>query len=498
MAQRAYLAIDLGASSGRHVAGLFDGQRLELDEIHRFDNGPTPAAGHLYWDVLALWSHTVEGLRAAAASKHAGQIASVGVDTWGVDFALLGRGDELLANPVHYRDARTDGLLERAFEIVPRDRIFDETGLQFMQFNTLYQLWAMQLAGSSVLDSAERLLMMPDLFHWLLTGQKSNEQTNATTTQFFNPQTNAWSRDLLEQFEIPDRILADVVPPGTMLGPLTSQVAETTGSKAYQRGATGHARHGQRRGGRASRQSAGRAAQLVLHQLGHVVVDGRGSAAAGDQRRMPAAELYQRGRRRRHHAFAQEHCRIVARAGMPTRVAATGLRSQLGRSESSGNGRQAAGVHHRSGRRVVSGAGRHAGGHSRLLSADRPNDPGGQRSDYSLCAGEFGAALSDGALVAGATGRRPDRDDSRRGRWRHNRQLCQATADACQRRVLAGPVEATAIGNVMVQAIAAGDIGSIAEARQIVRASFALECYEPRNATGWEEAFGRFRKILSR
>ncbi len=229
MAQRAYLAIDLGASSGRHVAGLFDGQRLELTEIHRFENGPTAAAGRLYWDVLALWSHIVDGLRAAAATEHAGQIASVGVDTWGVDFALLGRGDELLANPIHYRDARTDGLLERAFQVVPRDRIFDETGLQFMQFNTLYQLWAMQLAGSSVLDAAERMLMMPDLFHWLLTGQKSNEQTNATTTQFFNPQTNAWSRDLLEQFEIPDRMLADVVSPGTMLGPLTSQVAAATG-----------------------------------------------------------------------------------------------------------------------------------------------------------------------------------------------------------------------------------------------------------------------------
>ena len=153
MAQRAYLAIDMGASSGRHVAGLFDGRQLRLSEIYRFDNGPVAAAGHLYWDLLGQWSHVVAGLR-AAATAHPGQITSVGVDTWGVDFALLGPGDELLGNPVHYRDPRTDGLLERAFALVPRETIFEQTGLQFMQFNTLYQLWAMRLANSPLLDCA--------------------------------------------------------------------------------------------------------------------------------------------------------------------------------------------------------------------------------------------------------------------------------------------------------------------------------------------------------
>ena len=157
MTQRAYLAIDIGASSGRHVAGLFDGRRLELAEAYRFENGPIAAAGHLYWDLLAQWQNIVRGLRAAAGSGW--EITSVGVDTWGVDFGLLGRGDELLGNPVAYRDARTDGLLEAAFAIVPRDQVFARTGLQFMQFNTLYQLWAMRRAGSPLLDVAESLLM---------------------------------------------------------------------------------------------------------------------------------------------------------------------------------------------------------------------------------------------------------------------------------------------------------------------------------------------------
>ena len=167
------------------MAGLFDGQRLELEEVHRFENGPVVAAGRLHWDLLRQWENVQHGLRAAAA-RYGDRIRSVGVDTWGVDFGLLGRGDELLGNPYHYRDARTDGLVERAMEIVPREEIFAQSGLQFMRFNTLFQLLAMQLAKSPLLDVAESLLMMPDLFHWLLTGVKANEFTNATTTQFFN------------------------------------------------------------------------------------------------------------------------------------------------------------------------------------------------------------------------------------------------------------------------------------------------------------------------
>ena len=140
-------------------------------------------------------------------SKCGNSIASVGVDTWGVDFGLLGRGDELLGNPYHYRDSRTNGMMDKAFGIVSRDEIFRHTGLQFMQFNTLYQLLAMKLAGSPLLDVAESLLMMPDLFHWLLTGVKCNEMTDASTSQFYDPVTGDWATELLDQFSLPTRIL---------------------------------------------------------------------------------------------------------------------------------------------------------------------------------------------------------------------------------------------------------------------------------------------------
>ena len=233
MAEKAYLAVDMGASSGRHVLGLFDGRTLRLEEVYRFENGPVEVAGSLYWDLLGQWSQVRQGLR-AAGGKTNGKIVSVGVDTWGVDFGLLGRGDELLGNPYHYRDSRTNGMMEKAFAIVPREEIFRHTGLQFMQFNTLYQLLAMKLGGSPLLDVAETLLMMPDLFHWLLTGVKCNEMTEASTSQFYNPVKGDWAWPLLEKFGLPTQILGRIAQPGTTLGPLRANLAAETGLSAMQ------------------------------------------------------------------------------------------------------------------------------------------------------------------------------------------------------------------------------------------------------------------------
>ncbi|HJT32141.1 MAG TPA: FGGY family carbohydrate kinase, partial [Pirellulales bacterium] len=194
MSEQVYVAADLGASGGRVVAGAFDGRRLRLEELHRFENRAVAAAGGLFWNVLTLWSNVCDGLR-IAGSRY-GAVQSVGVDTWGVDFGLLGRGDVLLENPRSYRDPRSEGMLERVLELVSREEIFAQTGLQFMPINTLYQLFSLRMNRPSLLDVAESLLLMPDLFHWLLTGVKSNEFTNATTTQFFNSMRGAWAREL--------------------------------------------------------------------------------------------------------------------------------------------------------------------------------------------------------------------------------------------------------------------------------------------------------------
>ena len=207
--------------------GRFDGERLSLEEAHRFPNGPTQLLDSLHWDALKLFSEMKDGL-GKAATELEGEIAAVGVDTWGVDFGLLDKRGELIGNPYHYRDSRTDGMMEKAFSIVGREEIFRHTGLQFMQLNTLYQLLAMKHENPALLDLAESFLMIPDLFHWLLTGNKANEFTNASTTQFCNAMTQTWSTDLLHRFDIPTHMLGEIVHPGTDLGALRATVADAT------------------------------------------------------------------------------------------------------------------------------------------------------------------------------------------------------------------------------------------------------------------------------
>lgn len=206
------LATDLGAESGRTVVGSFDGERLILEEVHRFRNQPVEVAGTLHWDVLRLYAEMLDGIRAA------GRVASVGIDTWGVDFGLLDRSGHLLGNPVHYRDRRTEGMLDGAFSRVPRAEIYARTGIQFLPINTLYQLLALVVAGDPQLVSAYRLLTMPALLAYWLTGAAADEFTDATTTQCFDPRAGAWAGDLLERLAIPSRIFGEVVPPGTDLG----------------------------------------------------------------------------------------------------------------------------------------------------------------------------------------------------------------------------------------------------------------------------------------
>ena len=228
MAKRCYLAVDLGAETGRVVAGLLDGDRLHLDEIHRFANGPVRAGDTLYWDVLGIWREIQRGL-GMAGERFGREITSIGVDAWGVDFALLTADNQLAGNPVHYRDSRTGGMLEEALRSVSREEIFATTGVQFMRINTLYQLLSMARARSPLLTAATTFLMIPDLFHWLLTGRKAVEFTNATTTQFFDSSAGIWAVELLEKLGIPTDFLPEVLPPGTSLGPLAKHVADEVG-----------------------------------------------------------------------------------------------------------------------------------------------------------------------------------------------------------------------------------------------------------------------------
>src|SRR5437763_2137691 len=206
------LAFDLGAESGRGVLGLFDGSRLDLEVVHRFPNGAVRTLDTLHWDVLRLYGEMLAALRKCAAEH--GPPDALGVDTWGVDFALLGRGGTLLGNPRHYRDPHTEGVMEAAFEKVPRADLYRRTGLQFMRFNTLFQLLALQRDRSPLLDAAETMLLIPDLFHFFFTGIKANEYTNASTSQMIDPATRNWAYGLVQAFGLSTRLLGSLVQPG--------------------------------------------------------------------------------------------------------------------------------------------------------------------------------------------------------------------------------------------------------------------------------------------
>lgn len=228
MSQKVYLAVDLGAESGRIIAGLWNGRRIKIEEVHRFPNGGVYLGDTFRWDILRLWGEIQIGL-ALAGGKYGKQIVSVGADTWGVDFVLLNKQDEILGLPYHYRDARTRGACERTFRKVSRAEIFAQTGLQFMELNSLYQLLAWQKHSASILAAADTLLFMPDFLHWAMCGAKRAEFTIASTSQFLHPLKRDWSIPLLKKLGLPTHFLPQIVPPGTMLGKLRNSLADRTG-----------------------------------------------------------------------------------------------------------------------------------------------------------------------------------------------------------------------------------------------------------------------------
>lgn len=228
MSNQVYLGIDLGAESGRVMAGIWDGGRIALEELHRFPNGGVYVGETLRWDVVKLWAEIQNGLT-VAAKKFGNSIVSIGVDTWGVDFVLLTKNDEMLGLPYTYRDARTRGMMEAAFRRVSREEIFASTGSQFMEINSLYQLLALQKTNPDLLAAADRFLMIPDWLNWCLCGSHVVEFTNASTTQCLNPAKRTWAHDMLRKFDLPEKIFGELVEPGTKIGHLRESVATRTG-----------------------------------------------------------------------------------------------------------------------------------------------------------------------------------------------------------------------------------------------------------------------------
>lgn len=481
-----FIAFDLGAESGRAMLAVFDGERLALREVLRFPNVPVRVLHSLHWDVLRLFDDIKRGL-AHAAREHRGDVASIGLDTWGVDFALLGRDDELLGNPFHYRDARTDGVMAEVFRRVPRDEIFAQTGIQFMSLNSLYQLYAMKLQDAPALAHAATLLMMPDLFNFWLSGQKVCEFTDATTTQFYDPRARAWARSLFEALALPSHILPDIVASGTVFGSLHKTVADEVGLPQAQ--VIAPACHDTASAVAAVPSEDDEAAWIssgtwsVLGANVSTPVINADSLAYNFTNEGGVGGTFRLCKNVMGLWIVQECRRAWARAGKDLAY------------------------------ETLVEMARRAPAFRSLIDPDddRFLHPGDmlariaefcQRTAQPIPADEGAfvrCALEGLALRYRFQLERLEALLGRKvsavhvvGGGAQNTLLCQFTANATGKRVIAGPIEATALGNILMQALALGHLASLAEGRQLIARSFETTAYEPCDSAAWDDAYARF------
>lgn len=487
-AAQQFLAFDLGAESGRGVLGHFNGERLNLEELHRFPNGGVRVLDSLHWDVLRLWNEIKTTLSICA--QKGTNLSGIGIDTWGVDFALLDRGDVLLGFPYHYRDSRTDGMLEEAFRRLPQATLFERSGCQFLQINTLYQLCAMVVQKSPLLDVAETFLMIPDLFNFWLTGRKVCEFTNATTTQFYDPRRKGWSKEICAPLGLPYEILPEVVQPGTQLGTLLPSVAAETGipeipviaPACHDTGSAVAAVPAQKDDW--AYISSGTWSLMGIEVAEPIVTD---QALALNFTNEGGVENTFRFLKNIMGLWLVQECRRTwAQAGVEMSY---DQMTQLAEN---------------------------AKPFTALIDPDDdaflpPGDMPSRIVDYCKRTGQTVPSDVGGilrcALESLALKYRwvLEKLEAVRGKainvihivggGAQNQTLCQFTADATRTPVIAGPIEATAIGNIVVQAIASGSIKSISEAREVVRRSFDVVTYEPQKSLHWAEAYARFLKI---
>ena len=480
-----YLALDLGATSGRAVLGSLEQGRLRIEELHRFSNEIVDLNGRLHWDVLALYREIKVGIHACARKGHAPQ--SLGVDTWGVDFGLLDRAGELAGMPVSYRDARTVGAMEAFFQRVPRARVYELTGCQFLALNTLYQVYSLVRDRAPVLDIAADLLFLPDLLGYMLTGRKYTEYTIASTSQLLNARTRAWEPELFAALGLPISLMHDPVRPGTEIGPLRGAVAQEVGLDLSLIAVASH-------------DTASAVAAAPAEGRDWAYISSGTWSLMGVESEEPilspqALEL-----------------NLTNEGGVGgfrvlKNIAGMWLLEQC---------RRGWGAGHEYGDLLAAAAG--APAFKAILYPDAadffaPDDMPQAISEFCRRTGQ--ASLDTPAevvraILEGLALRYRMVLEELRQVYRHpinrlhiigggsrNRLLCQFAADATGLPVTAGPVEATAIGNLLVQAMASGEVGSVAELRRVVAESFTPEYYEPQASAEWERAYTRFRRDRS-
>lgn len=485
-----YLALDLGAESGRSVIGSFDGEKLSLAEAHRFPHNPVFLPDGLHWNALRQFSEIKTGI-AKGIQQCGGNVTSLGIDTWGVDYGLLDKKGALLGNPFHYRDSRTDGMVDKVFRKVKREEIFGITGNQFMQLNTIFQLFAMAATRSPQLEIAHRLLFMPDLFNYWLTGVQVNEYTIASTSQLLNAKTRAWAKPLAQKLGIPSRIFAPIVQPGTVLGPLLKNVAGEVGGAKLKVVAPG------------THDTASAVAAVPAETDSYVYLSSGTWSLMGIETPRPVINATSLKYNVTNEGGVCNTIRVLKNI--------TGLwLVQECRREWAAAGEELDYAQ-------IAEMARQAQPFLAVISPEEPSflKPGDMPNKIVAYCRKTGQkvpetkgqivrlAFESLALMYRWTFGKLEELAGKRldvlhivGGGAQNKLLNQMAADSVRRPVVTGPIEATGTGSVLMQMLAMKDIKTLAEGRAIVRRSFETHVYEPRHDDAWDEAYAKFNTMV--
>ncbi len=481
-----HLAVDLGAGSGRVVAGIYDGAKLELSVMNRFPNNATKEADGWHWQFENLFNDIKRGI-AEAVKRYGDAVVSVGVDTWGVDYGLLDANGKLICAPFQYRDARTNGMQERAFQLMPRREIYDRTGIQFLFFNTLFQLLA-----DKNLERAEHLLFMPDLVHYFLTGVRANEKSIASTSQLISPQKQEWDRDLIRAMNFPEKIFGRLIDAGTVLGGLLPEIAAETGAKNLQVIAP------------AGHDTASAVVGVPSEEASPVFLSSGTWSIMGRELTSPMISEKSFAA-----AFSNEGG-VFGTTRFLKNIAGMWLLQECKRAWDA------------EGQTVsydeLQSQAQNSPPFAAFIDPDAPDFQAPANMPEAITQfcrrtgqtppANFGAftrmifeslALKYRSVresLEQVTGK-PVEKIYVVGGGCQNHLLNQFAADALDCAVVCEPVEATSTGNIIMQLIALNKIGSLAEGRAVVRRSFETKTFEPKDTAQWDDAFARFDKIIA-
>lgn len=491
MSKKRVLAFDYGASSGRAIIGTYDGKKITLEEVHRFSNDPVMIGNTMYWDTLRLFFEMKQGM---VKAKLAGGFDSIGIDTWGVDFGMLDKRGMLVETPIHYRDARTVGRIEKSFELMPREEIYKITGLQFNEFNTLFQLLALVQDRPEVLEKVDKILLTPDLFAYFLTGEMNAELSIASTTQLMDARTGQWSEEILDAMGIPKHILPKIVPCGTKAGKVTDAIKEELGLEGDIDviAVAGH-----------DTQSA--LIAVPTQEKDFIFMSCGTWSLFGTELDEPLINE------------TSSKLDITNESGYGGKISF--LKNIIGLWMIQESRRQWI----REGKEYSFGElekmASEAEGLKCFVDVDDPRfNPSGNmpRRIREYCeqtgqyvpqtVGEIVRCINQSLAmkyrntiekIEECTGKNYDKIYMVGGGIQ-SKMLCQLTSNACMREVSAGPIEATVYGNIALQLMVSGEIKDINEARKVIANSEPIATYQPQDGDAWEAAYRTYLDVIQK